>query len=73
MESSCSGLLAACRVGLASGIGADFPYSCKDWLDTAGIDRDGLLIWPFATLRAWQVRCNPKPHCFLVISNLECL
>jgi len=48
-----------CRVGLASGVGEDFPDSCKDWLETAGVDTGGLVLWPFATLRAWQVRCTP--------------
>ncbi|KAG0577584.1 hypothetical protein KC19_5G166500 [Ceratodon purpureus] len=43
------------RVGLASGVGADFPESCKDWLETTGVDTGGLIVWPFATLRAWQV------------------
>lgn len=47
------------RVGLASGVGDDFPDSCKDWLETAGVDTGGLVLWPSATLRAWQVRCTP--------------
>lgn len=48
-----------CRVGLASGVGEDFPASCKEWLDTAGVDTSGLVLWPHQTLRAWQVRCTP--------------
>jgi hypothetical protein len=44
------------RVGLAAGIGADFPESCRTWLEETGIDTHGLLQWPLSTLRAWQVR-----------------
>lgn len=43
------------RVGLAAGIGTDFPDSCRDWLKTTGVDIGGLYIWPFPTLRAWQI------------------
>jgi hypothetical protein len=46
-----------CRVGLAAGVGADFPDSCKDWLARAGIDTSGLVLWPSSTLRTWQFRC----------------
>lgn len=46
-----------CRVGLAAGVGADFPDSCKDWLTTAGIDTSGLVLWSSPTLRTWQIRC----------------
>ncbi|KAH8937314.1 hypothetical protein BDL97_16G022000 [Sphagnum fallax] len=43
------------RVGLAAGIGADFPESCRTWLEETGIDTHGLLQWPLSTLRAWQI------------------
>ncbi|KAG0561964.1 hypothetical protein KC19_9G107000 [Ceratodon purpureus] len=42
------------RVGLAAKVGTDFPDSCKDWLETAGIDTSGLVLWPNPTLRTWQ-------------------
>jgi sugar/nucleoside kinase (ribokinase family) len=43
------------RVGLASGVGEDFPASCTEWLETAGVDTSGLVLWPHPTLRAWQI------------------
>eukprot|EP00252_Welwitschia_mirabilis_P028019 TRINITY_DN9924_c0_g1_i1.p1 TRINITY_DN9924_c0_g1~~TRINITY_DN9924_c0_g1_i1.p1 ORF type:complete len:271 (+),score=63.27 TRINITY_DN9924_c0_g1_i1:69-881(+) len=43
------------KIGIASGIGSDFPYACKKWFLDMRIDTGGLLIWPSPTLRAWQV------------------
>lgn len=45
-----------CSIGIASGIGSDFPRPCKKWLEDMGIDSSGLLMWSLPTLRAWQVR-----------------
>ncbi|KAG6543181.1 hypothetical protein Mapa_015430 [Marchantia paleacea] len=43
------------RVGLAARVGSDFPSSCQEWLQNMKIDVNGLLHWPYPTLRAWQV------------------
>ncbi|CAM6082281.1 unnamed protein product [Calypogeia fissa] len=43
------------RVGLAARIGSDFPSSCQKWLEDMEIDVSGLLLWPYPTLRAWQL------------------
>lgn len=44
-----------CRVGLAARIGSDFPAACQKWLEAMEVDVSGLLLWPYPTLRAWQV------------------
>ena len=31
-------------VGLAAGIGPDFPRECEDWLDANGVDSEGLML-----------------------------
>ncbi|KAH9297705.1 hypothetical protein KI387_029387, partial [Taxus chinensis] len=43
------------NIGIASGIGSDFPCPCKRWLEDMGIDLSGLLMWSSPTLRAWQI------------------
>ncbi|XP_024545143.1 uncharacterized protein C16C9.01c [Selaginella moellendorffii] len=43
------------RIGLAAGIGSDFPGACREWLENMGIDTSGLLEWESPTLRAWQI------------------
>lgn len=43
------------RVGLAGGIGSDLPNLCRTWLDSFCIETEGLLVYPFPTLRAWQL------------------
>lgn len=43
------------NIGIACGIGSDFPCPCKKWLEDMGIDSSGLLMWSSPTLRAWQI------------------
>jgi sugar/nucleoside kinase (ribokinase family) len=42
-------------VGLAAGVGQDFPESAREWLDAAGIDLAGVRVSDLPTPRAWQV------------------
>ncbi|GBL38171.1 uncharacterized protein C16C9.01c [Anaerolineaceae bacterium] len=43
------------RVGLAAGVGADFPQTARDWLQAAGIDTSAVRQTAQPTLRAWQL------------------
>lgn len=43
------------KIGIASGIGSDFPFPCKKWLEDMGIDSSGLLMWSSPSFRAWQI------------------
>lgn len=43
------------RVGLAAGVGADFPQAARDWLHAAGIDTSAVRQTAQPTLRAWQL------------------
>ena len=42
-------------VGLAAGVGADFPQAARDWMHTAGIDTSAVRQTAQPTLRAWQL------------------
>ncbi|KAG0595703.1 hypothetical protein M758_UG190100 [Ceratodon purpureus] len=50
-------LVLLCRVRLAAKVGTNFLDSCKDWLETTGIDTSSLVLWPNPTLRTWQFMC----------------
>ncbi|KAF5839767.1 Ribokinase-like protein [Dunaliella salina] len=55
-SASISGSLA--QVGLAAGVGQDFPASCHAWLSNLGVDLQGLFVAADPkrnTPRAWQV------------------
>lgn len=43
------------RVGLAGGVGEDFPEYCELWLEKAGVDTGGLLRWPCPSVRVWHL------------------
>lgn len=43
------------RVGLASGVGADFPDLWKKWLENVGVDIGGLVLWACPTPRVWHL------------------
>ena len=43
------------HVGLAAGVGADFPQAARDWLNAAGIDTGAVRQTAQPTLRAWQL------------------
>ena len=43
------------RVGLAAGVGADFPHAARAWLQAAGIDTSAVRQTAQPTLRAWQL------------------
>lgn len=43
------------RVGLAAGVGADFPQAARAWLQAAGIDTSAVRQTAQPTLRAWQL------------------
>lgn len=48
--------LFADKVGLAAGVGHNFPLSAQAWLDATGIDTRAIQHFPeYETLRAWQV------------------
>lgn len=43
------------RVGLAAGVGTDFPQPCLEWLRAVGCDTSALLPTSSPTPRAWQI------------------
>lgn len=43
------------NIGIASGIGSDFPCPCKKWLEDMRIDSSGLLMCSSPTFRAWLI------------------
>ncbi len=42
-------------VGISARVGPDLPAAALEWLDQAGIDRQGLIFNDLPTPRAWQV------------------